>query len=178
MGNRFVRHRNPFQKQLAMDGLMASMIIDGIHLPDYVAKNIVRAKGPERILLCTDAVSATAQPPGKYRLADLEVEAEEDGRVRLAGTDTLAGSTLSMPKAITNVIKFTGIDLGTAIEMATENGRKLFPEMVGALSPDQPANLVLFQFNGELVIKRTLLMGHGIFSTSNSKSQIPSSNFK
>jgi N-acetylglucosamine-6-phosphate deacetylase len=169
MGNRFVRHRNPFQKQLAMDGLLASMITDGIHLPDYVAKNIVRAKGPERILLCTDSLSATAQPPGKYRLADLEVEADEDGRVRLAGTDTLAGSTLSIPKSITNMIRFTGIDLGTAIKMATENGRKLFPEMIGTLSPDQPANLVLFRMNEELVVERTLLMGHEIFSNERNR---------
>lgn len=167
MGNNFHRHRNPFQKQLAMDGLMASMITDGIHLPDYLAKNIVRAKGPERILLCTDAISAAAQPPGKYRLSDLEVEAEGDGRTRLVGTEALAGSTLSMPKAITNVIKFTGIDLGTTIKMVTENGRKLFPEMIGTISPDQPANLVLFRFNGELMIERTLLMGQEVWPIFN-----------
>jgi hypothetical protein len=62
--------------------------------------------------------------------------------------------------------------------MATENGRKLFPEMIGPFSPDQPANLVLFRINEELVVERTFLMGHEIFSISNSKSQIPSSNFK
>ena len=172
MGNNFHRHRNPFQKQLAMDGLMASIIIDGIHLPDYVVKNIVRAKGPERILLCTDAISAAAQPPGKFRLSDLEVETEEDGRTRLVGTDTLAGSTLSMQKAITNVIKFTGIDLGTAIKMVTKNGRKLFPEMIGTISPDQPANLVLFRFDGEVKIEKTFVIGEEVYSNLNPKFQI------
>jgi N-acetylglucosamine-6-phosphate deacetylase len=168
MGNNFHRHRNPFQKQLAMDGLMACIITDGTHLPDYVVKNILRAKGPERILLCTDAISAAAHPPGKYRLADLEVEVGEDGRTRLVGTDALAGSTLSIPKAITNVIKFTGIDLGTAIKMVTENGRKLFPEMIGTISPDQPANLVLFRFNGEVKTETTFLRGEEIKPISNS----------
>jgi N-acetylglucosamine-6-phosphate deacetylase len=168
MGNNFHRHRNPFQKQLAMDGLMATIITDGIHLPDYVVKNIVGAKGPERILLCTDAISAAAHPPGKYRLADLEVEVGEDGRTRLVGTDALAGSTLSIPKAITNVLKFTGIDLGTAIKMVTENGRKLFPEMIGTISPDQPANLVLFRFNGEVKTETTFLRGEEIKPISNS----------
>jgi N-acetylglucosamine-6-phosphate deacetylase len=162
IGTNFHPHRNPFQKQLSMDGLMASLITDGIHLPVYVVKNIVRAKGAERILLCTDAISGTAQPPGRYQLADLEVEAKEDGRTRLVGTDALAGSTLSMPKAITNVIKFTGMDLGTAIKMVTENGRKLFPEMIGTMAPDQPANLVLFRFDGEVKIERTFLMGKEI----------------
>ena len=164
MGNKFPRYRNPFQKQLAMDGLMASIITDGIHLPDYVVKNIVRAKGPERILLCTDAMAAAMQPPGKYRLAGLKVEVSEDGRTRWGETGALAGSTLTMPKAITNLMKFTGIDLGTAVKMANENGRKLFPEVSGTIASDQPANLVLFRFKGEMVIERTFLMGEEINS--------------
>ena len=163
MGNRFPRHRNPFQKQLAMDGLMASIIADWIHLPDYVVKNIVRAKTPERVLLCTDAMSAAAQPPGKYRLADLEVQVEPDGRTRLVGTDSLAGSTLSMPKAISDVIKFAGIDLRTAIKMATENGRKLFPNMIGTIAPNQPANLVVFRFKEEFMVEKTILLGEEVF---------------
>ena len=162
MGNYFHRHRNPFQKQLAMDGLMASIIADGIHLPDYVIKNIVRSKTPERVLLSTDAMPAAAQPPGKYRLADLEVEVEPDGRTRFVGTDSLAGSTLSMPKAIANVIKFAGIDLRTAIKMATENGRKLFPEIIGTIAPNQPANLAVFRFDGEVKIEKTILMGEEV----------------
>lgn len=163
IGNLILRHRNPFQKQLSMDGLMASIIADGTHLPDYVVRNNLRAKTSERILLSTDAMSAAAQPPGKYRLADLEVEVEPDGRTRLVGTDSLAGSTLSMPKAITNVIKFAGIDLRTAIKMATGNGRKLFPEMIGMIAPNQPANLVVFRFKEEIMVEKTILLGEEVF---------------
>jgi N-acetylglucosamine-6-phosphate deacetylase len=163
IGNNLPRHRNPFQKQLAMDGLMASVIADGIHLPDYVVKNIVRGKGYERILLCTDSMSGASQPPGRYGLADLEVEVGEDGRTRLVGTDSLAGSILTMPKAITNVIQFAGIDLGTAIKMATENGRKLFPQLIGTIAPDQPANLVVFRFKEEIKVEKTILLGKEIF---------------
>lgn len=162
IGDKFPRYRNPFQKQLAMDGLMATIIADGFHLPDYVVKNIVRAKGPERILLITDAISAAAQPPGEYKLAQLEVEVREDGRTRMVGTGSLAGSTLSMPKAISNIIKLTGIDLGTAIKMAAENGRKLFPKLIGTVAPNQPANLVLFRFKEEITIESTFLMGEEI----------------
>jgi N-acetylglucosamine-6-phosphate deacetylase len=162
MGNKIPRYRNPFQKQLAMDGLMASIIADGIHLPDYVVKNIVRAKGPERLLLCTDAMAAATQPPGKYLLADLEVEVSEDGRTRWGETGALAGSTLTMPKAITNIIKFAEINLGTAVKMATENGRKLFPDMIGTISPGQPANLVLFRFDGVVKVERVFFMGEEI----------------
>jgi adenine deaminase len=62
--------------------------------------------------------------------------------------------------------------------MAAENGRKLFPEMLGMISPNQPADLVLFRWNGGLTIERTLLRGQEIFSISNSKSQISNSNFE
>ena len=163
IGNLILRHPNPFQKQLTMDGLMASIIPDGIHLPDYLVRNIVRAKTPDRILLCTDAISGAAQPPGRYRLADLEIEAGEDGRTRLVGTDSLAGSTLSIPKAINNMIKFSEIDLRTAIKMATESGRKLFPEMIGTIAQNQPANLVVFRFKEELIIEKTILFGEEVF---------------
>jgi N-acetylglucosamine-6-phosphate deacetylase len=72
-----------------------------------------------------------------------------------------------MPKAITNLMKFTGIDLGTAVKMANENGRKLFPGVIGTLAKGQPANLVLFRFKGEMVIERTFLMGEEISPISN-----------
>jgi len=163
IGNLILRHRNPFQKQLTMNGLMASIIADGIHLPDYTVRNIVEAKTPERILLCTDAISAAAQPPGRYRLADLEVEAESDGRTRLVGTGGLAGSTLSLPRAISNLIKFTGVELRTAVKMAGENGRKLFPNMIGTIAPNQPADLVVFRFKEEIMVEKTILLGKEIF---------------
>jgi len=166
IGKLLSSHRNPFQKQLSMDDLLASLIVDGIHLPDYLVKTIVRAKGSERLLLCTDTISGAAQPPGKYRLADLDVEVEENGRTRLLGTDALAGSTLTIPRAITNVVKFTGIGLGIAIKMATENGRKLFPEIIGKIDVNQPANLALFRYDRELKIEKTFLMGEEIKNKS------------
>jgi N-acetylglucosamine-6-phosphate deacetylase len=145
-----------------MDGLMASIIADGIHLPDYVLKNIVRAKGPERILLCTDAMAGSAKPPGKYWLANLEVEVSKDGTAQWGKTGSLAGSTLTIPKAITNIIKFAEINLGVAVKMATENARKLFLDMIGTISPGQPANLVLFRFDGDIKVERVFLMGEEI----------------
>jgi len=169
LGEHFPRYRNPFQKQLAMDDLMASIIPDGIHLPYYVVKNIVRAKGPERIILATDAMAGANQPPGKYGFADLEVEVDENGRTKWGKTGALAGSTLTMPKAITNIIKFTEADLRMAIQMAAENGRKLFPELIRTITPGQPANLVLFRFKEEVTIEKSFLMGEEILPVQNPK---------
>ena len=159
------RHRNPIQKQLSMDGLMASIIADGVHLPDYVVKNFIRAKGAERILLTTDSMAAAGAPAGKYTIGDLEVEISPDGRsARLPGTPYLAGSTLTMDRAVTNVMRFADIDLSSAVKMAGENAGKLFPDIIEELKVGVPADMVLFEFKETVVIQKTWVGGEEIAS--------------
>ncbi len=154
------RHRNPIQKQLSMDGLIASIIVDGIHLPPYVVKNFVRAKGIERIILTTDSMAGAGAPPGKYTLGDLEVEVKpEDRTARLAGTPYLAGSTLTMDQAVSNVMAFAEVDLPRAFQMAGRNGGRLFPEVDVDILPGTSADLVLFENQGRLVVKAIWIGG-------------------
>jgi N-acetylglucosamine-6-phosphate deacetylase len=157
------RHQNPIQKQLAMDQLMVSIITDGVHLPPYVMKNYVRAKGIDRIVLTTDSMAGAGASPGRYTLGDLEVEVGPDRTARLVGTSRLAGSTLTMDRAITNVIRFAGIDLASAIQMAAKNAQKLFPEVGGEIIPGYSADLVLFEYQRELVVRSTWINGKKIF---------------
>jgi N-acetylglucosamine-6-phosphate deacetylase len=157
------RHRNPIQKQLSMDGLMASIIVDGIHLPDYVVKNFIRAKGVDRILLTTDSMAGASAPAGRYTLGDLEVEVRPDDRTaRLPGTPYLAGSTLTMDRAVNNVIRFADLTLPAAVQMAVQNGGKLFPEAGKAIVPGSPADLVLFERREDLVIRSAWIHGEKI----------------
>lgn len=154
------RHRNPIEKQLSMDGLMASIIADGIHLPDYVVKNYIRAKGAERILLTTDSTAGAGASAGRYSLGDLEVEvAPEGGPARMSGGGRLAGSTLTMGQAIRNVIRFAGLDLGTAVQMAGQNAGRLFPEAGQGIRAGSPADLVLFEYEDRMVIQSTWIGG-------------------
>lgn len=113
------RHDNPLWAQLAADGLAASFIADGIHLPPFVLKAMVRAKGPGRSILVTDAVAAAGSPPGRYRLGELEVEQGRSGRVGLPGTEHLAGSALTMDRAVANAARFTGLPLDSVLPQAT-----------------------------------------------------------
>ena len=154
---------NVIQKQLSMGGLMASIIVDGIHLPGGVVKDYIRAKGAERILLTTDSMAGAAAPAGRHTLGDLEVDVSPDDRTaRLHGTSRLAGSTLTMDQAITNVIRFAGVDLGAAVQMAGWNGSKLFPELGGGLAPGSPANLVLFDYEEKVTVKEMWIRGEKI----------------
>ncbi|HUL23433.1 MAG TPA: N-acetylglucosamine-6-phosphate deacetylase [Thermodesulfobacteriota bacterium] len=157
------RYRALIEKQLAADQLMASIIVDGIHLSPDVVKNYVRAKGINRIVLTTDSMAGAGAPPGRYTLGDQEVEVTCDRAARLVTTSRLAGSTLTMDHAITNVIHFAGMDLASAIGMAAKNGQKLFPEVRGEMISGGAADLVLFEYQGDLVIRSVWIEGEKIF---------------
>jgi len=159
------RHKNYLQKQLSHDGLMASIICDGSHLPDYFVKNVVRAKGKSRVILISDATAASNAPPGRYSLGDLEVEAGDDGVLRLPGTPYLSGSTLTIDRAIANCAVFAGITLGSALKMATVNPASLFEGISGNLEEGQRADLVLFKAKRkEIKILQVYLAGRLLYS--------------
>ena len=80
---------------------------------------MVRAKAG-RAVLVTDATAAAGQPPGDYRLGALTVHVDETGRVAVPGQPNLAGSALSLDRAVANVVRFAGISLDEALEMASE----------------------------------------------------------
>ena len=157
------RHRNLIEKQLVTDQLMASIIVDGIHLPEAVVKNYVWTKGIRRIVLTTDSMAGAGAPSGRYTLGDLEVEVGSDRAARSVNTSRLAGSTLTMDRAITNVIRFAGIDLTSAIRMASKNEQKLFPEVKGEIISGDPIDLVLFEYQGSLAVRSTWIGGEKIF---------------
>jgi N-acetylglucosamine-6-phosphate deacetylase len=157
------RHRNPIQKQLSLDDLVASIIPDGVHLPDYIVKNFVRTKGVNRILLTTDAMAGAAADPGRYTLGDLEVDVGPDRVARLKNTPYLAGSTLTMDRAVENVIRFSKLDLSAALRMASQNGNQLFPEIMGEMASGQSADFVLLEFKDRLVVRSTWIHGERIY---------------
>jgi len=72
---------NPLMAQLAEDRLAASFIADGIHLPRPALRAMIRAKGPGRAILVTDAVAAAGAPPGRYGFAGMTIDGDPDGSV-------------------------------------------------------------------------------------------------
>jgi N-acetylglucosamine-6-phosphate deacetylase len=139
------RHPNYLWDQLACDELWASIIPDGHHLPAAVVKTIVRTKGVGRILLVSDAVHLAGLVPGEYNFLGHPVELTDKGRVQLRGTPYLAGSALHLVEGLGKVIAFAGVSLEEAVQMATQNPRRLLgirAEGHGLL-PGSPADLLL-----------------------------------
>ncbi len=113
------RHPNVIWDLLAADALAASVIADGHHLPPATIKSLIRAKGARRTILVTDAIAAAASAPGRYSVAGVECDLDDDGRVSLPGTPYLAGSSLTMDRAIGNAVRFTGLPLDDVVPMAS-----------------------------------------------------------
>jgi N-acetylglucosamine-6-phosphate deacetylase len=113
------QHRSPgvLGAVLSDDRIWAQIIVDGIHVHPAIVKFLVKAKGTDRTILITDAIRATGMPDGDYSLGDQMVHVK-DG---VARTDAggLAGSTLTMDRALQNVMEFVEISLPEALPMAT-----------------------------------------------------------
>lgn len=110
---------NYVQTQLADDRLWASFIADGIHVPFATLKNFLRAKTPARSVLVTDATAAAELGPGRYTLGGEIVEVSADGRAARPGHPNLAGSTLTLDKAVVNVARHCDIPFEQAWAMAS-----------------------------------------------------------
>jgi N-acetylglucosamine-6-phosphate deacetylase len=113
------RHPNVIWELLAADMVFASLIVDGHHLPGSTVKAMVRAKGAHRVILVTDAIAAAGGAPGRYTIGGAACDLNEHGRVSLPGTPYLAGSALTMDRAIANTVRFTGLAIDDVIPMAS-----------------------------------------------------------
>jgi N-acetylglucosamine-6-phosphate deacetylase len=144
------RHPNYIWDQLAEDRLTASLIVDGHHLPPAVVKSMLRAKTPERIVLVSDITSMGGMPPGRYKTGLGELEVLASGKLVPAGQpDILAGASLPIHACVANVMRLAGVDLASAIDMASIRPAQLIGLDHPGLEVGAPANLFLFDPPGQ-----------------------------
>jgi N-acetylglucosamine-6-phosphate deacetylase len=155
-----LNHREPgiLGTVLDRDDLYADLICDGVHVDAAMVRLWLKAKGAARAILITDGISATGMGDGHYMLGDIPVTVR-DG-VCLSGT-TLAGSVLTMDRAVQNLQRFTAAPLATAVRLASHNPATMLglPNLT-TLAPGTPANFNLFTADGTLQI--TYLNGNAI----------------
>jgi N-acetylglucosamine-6-phosphate deacetylase len=118
--------------QLAEDRLSASFIADGIHIPPFALRVLLRAKGLARTILVTDATAAAAAPAGLYELAGMAIERAADGAVRVPGAAMLAGSSLELDQAVRNVVHWGIVTADEAIGLASANPAALLAPALAA----------------------------------------------
>jgi N-acetylglucosamine-6-phosphate deacetylase len=153
-------HRDPgiIAEVLTDDRLTADIIVDGIHISPAVVELFLKAKGTERAVLITDAISATGMPDGHYKLGPIEVEVK-DGKCTSNGS--LAGSVLTMDRAVRNVTQFAGWSLKDAVRAASLNAARAagFAGRQGTLASGAEANFVVLSAAGEVL--KTVARGEG-----------------
>jgi N-acetylglucosamine-6-phosphate deacetylase len=151
-------HRDPgiLAVVLMDDRISAEIIADGIHVDPLIVQLFLRAKGADGAVLVTDGTAATGMPNGHYRLGSLDVEVK-DGKCTADGK--LAGSVLTMDKAVQNVMKFASCDLQHAVRLATLNPARtagLAPQS-GTITVGAFADMVALSPRGE--VRTTIVRG-------------------
>jgi N-acetylglucosamine-6-phosphate deacetylase len=149
---RALDHREPgiLGTVLTTDSVFAELICDGIHVAQEMVRLWYRAKGPQRGILVTDAMSATGMPDGEYKLGGVAVQVS-GGRATAGGR--LAGSVLTLDRALTNFMEFTDAPLADALPLLTTNPSTMtgLQGDAGLLVEGQPANLIAIDESGRLL---------------------------
>ena len=150
-------HRNPgiLGAVLTDRRMSADIIADGVHLDPAIVKLFATAKGPEQTVLITDAISATGMPNGRYRLGSIEVDVR-DGQCKANGK--LAGSVLTMDRAVRNLARFAEWSLAQAVAAASQNPARVAGiANKGVLAAGTDADFVVLNQEGEVL--RTFVGG-------------------
>lgn len=157
-------HRDPgiLGAVLTRDDVYAEIIMDDVH-HHYAAREIViRCKGVDRVALITDSIMATGLPDGEYMLGAQKIIIR-DGISRLPD-GTLAGSTLTMDRAVRNTIEHLNISLRDAIKMATYVPAEIMgiESSFGSIRIGNQGDLVIIDDN--INVLKTIISGEVIYS--------------
>jgi N-acetylglucosamine-6-phosphate deacetylase len=140
-----VHHRDPgpIVALLEAEDVVCEQVADGVHLHDAMLRHVIRAAGPSRVALVTDAMAAAGMPDGEYDLGG-QVVSVSGGVARLAVSGNIAGSTLTMDAALRRTVQ-SGVSMSDAVAMAATTPSRVLgvDGEVGAIAVGLRADLVL-----------------------------------
>ena len=159
-----LHHREPGVAGAALlhDELAVELICDGLHLHPKAVKLVYQAKPHDRIVLITDACEAAGCPNGSYMLGNLPIVVEE-GKAVLRDGGSLAGSCLTLDRALANTIAFTGRPLEQILPGLTINPARQIgiADRKGSIEPGKDADVVLL--NADYSVARTFVRGVSVY---------------
>lgn len=153
-------HREPGVVGAVFDSpeVTTEIIADGVHLHPSAVRLTLSRKGSKGICLITDSIKASGMGDGIYSMENLKIEVA-GGVARLQGSDILAGSTLTMNKAVKNVAEWTHLPIFKVINMASLNPARVLglDNKIGSIEKGKQADLVVF--DREINIRKTIRKG-------------------
>lgn len=146
---------------LSNDAIYAQLIADNFHVHPAAMKILARCKGVQRTILITDAIRATALPDGEYDLGG-QLVMVTDGQCRLPD-GTLAGSTLTLERGLSNFMAATGLSLAEAWPTSSRTAAQALglDHELGAIAPGYQADLVLL--DAQLQVVATVVAGRVVY---------------
>jgi len=157
-------HREPGVVGAVLDSedVTAELIADGIHVHPASLRLAVARKGPEKICLVTDSLKAAGVGDGVFQWGGREI-AVKGSRATLKETGVLAGSVLTMNRAVKNMIDWTGVSVSDAVNMASLNPARVLglEEGIGSIAVGKEANLALLDHDFNVL--GTVLHGEFVF---------------
>ncbi len=143
-----IHHREPGPIIALLEDprVTVEIIDDGVHIDAALYRHAVRSAGADRVSLITDAMAATGMADGPYTLGALTVEVV-GGVARIAGTDTIAGSTATMDRVFRFAVEHSGLPrdeaMMQAVRQASINPARALGLGVDGLVAGAPADLVV-----------------------------------
>ena len=142
------RYAGTLEAAYLHDEMWVEVIADGCHLPEALLKLIYKIKGPDKVILITDATSAggmeTNDRPYYTWLGDPIIV--EDGVAKLPSRDAFAGSIATMDRVVRTMHTLGGAPLVHSVRMASANPAKhlgIFDKK-GSIEVGKDADLVIF----------------------------------
>ena len=158
-----LHHRAPgaVGAALTLDGLRCQVIADNVHLHPAALKLAARAKGPDGVILVTDAMAGTGMPDGEYTLGGLPVTVRAG--VARDPEGALAGSTLTMERAVANMAAASEMGLAATLTMATRTPARAIGrgDRKGRIAPEYDADLVVLE--EDLTVSLTMVAGNVVY---------------
>ena len=168
-GMRGIHHREPgcAGAVLLDPNALVEVIADGVHLHPAILDLIHRLKGKKRMALISDCINAGGLDDGQYRLGMMDVEVLEG--VARTQSGSLAGSTLTLEKAVANLTNMTDIDPLDAIHMASLVPAEFLglSHQIGSIRPGKQADLAIVNENYEVyatMVKGVFCFKHASFT--------------
>lgn len=157
-----IHHREPGPVIALLEDPRVSVevIADGVHVDAALYRHVSRTAGDDRVSLVTDAMAAAGMADGAYRIGPLAVEVS--GAVaRLAGTDTIAGSTATMDQLFRFAVAGSGLPRDEALLNAVRQSSTNPARALGLASPELTAGsrADLVVLDGDLMVSDVLFGG-------------------
>lgn len=158
-------HREPgvVGAVLDSDGTSAELIADGIHVHPAALRLAVARKGTEKLCLITDSLKAAGAGDGVFQWGNREIDVR-GLRAIIKDSDVLAGSVLTLNRAVKNMVGWTGVTINQAVNMASLNPAEVLGlgGEIGSIQSGKTANLAVLNQDFEVI--ETILHGRPVFT--------------